>query len=399
VTEHLAEMNVPDRLLLGPGPSNVHPRVYRAMMTPVIGYLDPQFIQLLDDTQRPLRSVFRTENEMTMPISGTGTAGMEAAIYNVVERGDAVIVCQNGFFGTRMADMSKRCGGEVTLVEADWGRIIEPDQVKAALKSVGRQVKVVMIVHAETSTGILQPLEEISRIVHEEGALLLVDAVTSIAGCELLIDDWGIDVCYAGTQKCLSAPPGMAPITFSQPAMDVVMNRKEPVLSWYLDISMLGQYYVGDVSHRRYHHTPPMTMLYALREGLRVVVEEGLEPRIKRHKRNADALHAGFDAMGIELHAQEGYRLPSLTTARVPEGIDDDRLRAGLLNEHNIEVGRGIAELQGKVLRIGLMGYNSTEANVLTLLYALETQLLNQGFQLDKGAGVSAATNHYHKTR
>lgn len=399
MTEQLAELNVPDRLLLGPGPSNVHPRVYRAMLTPVIGYLDPQFIQLLDDTQRPLRTVFRTENEMTMPISGTGTAGMEAAIYNVVEPGDAVIVCQNGFFGTRMVDMAKRCDAEVTLVEADWGRIIEPDQVKAALKSAGRQVKVVMIVHAETSTGILQPLEEISRIVHEEGALLLVDAVTSLSGCELLIDDWGIDVCYAGTQKCLSAPPGMAPITFSQQAMDIVMNRKEPVRSWYLDVSMLRKYFVGDQGARVYHHTPPMTMLYALREGLRVVVEEGLEARIKRHKRNADALHAGFDAMGIEIHAQEGYRLPSLTTARIPEGIDDDKLRAGLLNEHNIEVGRGIAELQGKVLRIGLMGYNSTEINVLALLYALETQLLDQDFSLDRGAGVAAAQRYFDETR
>ena len=395
MTQQLGEMQVPDRLLLGPGPSNVHPRVYRAMMTPVIGYLDPQFIQLLDDTQRPLRTVFRTENEMTMPISGTGTAGMEAAIYNVVEPGDAVVVCQNGFFGTRMAQMAERCGAEVTNVEAEWGRIVEPEQIEAALKSVGRQVKVVMIVHAETSTGILQPLEEISRIVHQHDALLLVDAVTSISGCELLIDDWGIDVCYAGTQKCLSAPPGMAPITFSDRAMEVVSNRKEPVRSWYVDASMLGRYYTGDQGARLYHHTPPMTMLYALREALRIVVEEGLQTRIARHKRNAAAFHAGLAAMGIELHAQEGYRLPSLITARVPEGVDDDALRKGLLNQHNIEVGRGIGELQGKVLRIGLMGYNSTETNVLGLLHALETQLLSQRFPLEVGAGVAAASKYY----
>lgn len=399
MTQQLGEMHVPDRLLLGPGPSNVHPRVYRAMMTPVIGYLDPQFIQLLDDTQRPLRTVFHTENEMTMPISGTGTAGMEAAIYNVVEPGDAVIVCQNGFFGTRMASMAERCGAEVTNVDAEWGRIIEPEQVEAALKSVGRQVKVVMIVHAETSTGILQPLDEISRIVHQHDALLLVDAVTSISGCELLIDDWGIDVCYAGTQKCLSAPPGMAPITFSERAMEVVTNRKEPVRSWYVDASMLGKYYTGDQSARLYHHTPPMTMLYALREALRIVVEEGLQTRIARHKRNASAFHAGLAAMGVALHAQEGYRLPSLVTARVPEGIDDDLLRKGLLNEHNIEVGRGIGELQGKVLRIGLMGYNSTETNVLGLLHALETQLLAQKFSLDVGAGVAAASKYYAENR
>jgi alanine-glyoxylate transaminase/serine-glyoxylate transaminase/serine-pyruvate transaminase len=395
MTQQLGEMHVPDRLLLGPGPSNVHPRVYRAMMTPVIGYLDPQFIQLLDDTQRPLRTVFRTENEMTMPISGTGTAGMEAAIYNVVEPGDAVVVCRNGFFGTRMAQMAERCGAEVTNIDVEWGRIIEPEQVEAALKSVGRQVKAVMIVHGETSTGILQPLEEISRIVHEHDALLLVDAVTSISGCELLIDDWGIDVCYAGTQKCLSAPPGMAPITFSERAMEVVTNRTEPVRSWYVDASMLGKYYTGDQGARLYHHTPPMTMLYALREALRIVVEEGLQARIARHKRNAEAFQAGLAAMGIDLHAQEGYRLPSLVTARVPEGVDDDVLRRGLLNQHNIEVGRGIGELQGKVLRIGLMGYNSTETNVLALLFALETQLLEQGYSLEKGAGVAAAVRHY----
>jgi alanine-glyoxylate transaminase/serine-glyoxylate transaminase/serine-pyruvate transaminase len=399
MTQQLGEMHVPDRLLLGPGPSNVHPRVYRAMMTPVIGYLDPQFIQLLDDTQRPLRTVFRTENEMTMPISGTGTAGMEAAVYNVVEPGDAVVVCRNGFFGTRMAQMAERCGAEVTNIDVEWGRIIEPEQVEAALKSVGRQVKAVMIVHGETSTGILQPLEEISRIVHEHDALLLVDAVTSISGCELLIDDWGIDVCYAGTQKCLSAPPGMAPITFSERAMEVVTNRTEPVRSWYVDASMLGKYYTGDQGARLYHHTPPMTMLYALREALRIVVEEGLQVRIARHKRNAEAFHAGLAAMGIELHAQEGYRLPSLVTARVPEGVDDDVLRRGLLNQHNIEVGRGIGELQGKILRIGLMGYNSTETNVLALLFALETQLLAQSYSLEKGAGVAAAVRHYDENR
>ena len=393
----LAELNVPSRLLLGPGPSLVHPRVYRAMMTPVIGYLDPVFIQLLDDTQRPLRTVFRTENDMTMAASGTGTAGMEAAIYNIVEPGDTVVVCQNGFFGTRMADMARRCGAEVVLVEAEWGRIIEPDQVRQALSaSGGGRVKVVTIVHGETSTGILQPLPEISRIVHEHGALLLVDAVTSLAGCELLIDEWGIDVCFSGTQKCLSAPPGMSPLTFSAQAMEVVANRKEPVRSWYLDLTMLGRYWTGPSTGsgqatRTYHHTPPMTMLYALREGLRIVLEEGLEPRFARHQRNAGALAAGLEAMGLKLHAQEGYRLPPLTTVKVPEGIDDMKLRQGLLHEHSIEVGGGIGALQGQVLRIGLMGYGSTEANVFALLFGLETQLAKQRFRLEAGGGVAAA--------
>ena len=387
MTSDFGDLNVPSRLLLGPGPSIVHPRIYRAMMTPVIGYLDPVFLQLMDDTQRPLRALFRTENDMTMPISGTGTAGMEAAIYNVVEPGDTVIVCQNGFFGTRMADMARRCGAEVVLVEGEWGRIIEPEQVEAALKA-GPPAKVVTIVHGETSTGILQPLEEISRIVHQHGALLLVDAVTSLAGCELRIDDWGIDVCFSGTQKCLSAPPGMAPLTMSAQAMEVVANRKEPVRSWYVDVSMLRRYWG---SARVYHHTPPMTMLYALREGLRIALEEGLEPRIARHKRNAESLQAGVEAMGLTLHAQEGYRLPPLTTVRVPEGIDDMKLRQGLLQEHNIEVGGGIGVLQGQVLRVGLMGYGSTEQNVFALLFALETQLLKQGFRLESGAGVAAA--------
>lgn len=400
--EDLGELNVPARLLLGPGPSNVHPRVYRAMMAPVIGYLDPAFVQLLDDTQRPLRAVFRTENSMTMAISGTGTCGMEAAIYNAVEPGDTVIVCQNGFFGLRMADMARRCGADVVTVEAEWGRIIEPEQVEEALRKAGR-VKAVAIVHGETSTGILQPLGEISRIVHQHGALLIVDAVTSLAGCPLEVDAWGIDICYSGTQKCLSAPPGMAPLTVSGAAMEAIAQRQEPVRSFYVDLTMLGRYWGGGPTRpdgqpaaRAYHHTPPMTMLYALREALRIVLEEGLEARIRRHERNAEGLRVGLEAMGLTLHAQEGHRLPPLTTVRVPEGIDDTALRKGLLYEHNIEVGGGIGALQGQVLRIGLMGASSTEANVLALLHALEAQLLKQGFRLDRGAAVSAAARFFN---
>lgn len=402
MAQELGELNVPARLLLGPGPSGVHPRVYRAMMTPVIGYLDPAFVQLLDDTQRPLRSVFRTENGMTMAISGTGTCGMEAAIYNVVEPGDTVVVCQNGFFGLRMADMARRCGAEVLPVEAEWGRIIEPEQVEAALRRAGR-VKAVAIVHGETSTGILQPLEEISGIAHRYGALLIVDAVTSLAGCRLEVDTWGIDICYSGTQKCLSAPPGMAPLTVGEAAMEVIARRKEPVRSFYVDLTMLGRYWGGAPTRpdgqpatRAYHHTPPMTMLYALREALRIVLEEGLEARISRHQRNAEGLRVGLEAMGLTLHAQEGHRLPPLTTVRVPEGIDDGALRKGLLYEHNIEIGGGIGELQGRVLRIGLMGAGSTEANVLALLHALESQLLKQGFRLERGAGTAAAARFFN---
>jgi alanine-glyoxylate transaminase/serine-glyoxylate transaminase/serine-pyruvate transaminase len=388
MTEPLGELQVPFRLLLGPGPSLVHPRVYRAMMQPVIGYLDPVFIQLMDDTQRPLRTVFRTENDMTMAISGTGTAGMEAAVYNIVETGDTVAVCINGFFGTRMADMARRCGAEVITIEEEWGRIIEPEQVERALKDAPR-LKALMIVHGETSTGILQPLEEISRIAHAHGALLIVDAVTSLSGCELRIDDWNVDVCFSGTQKCLSAPPGMSPITLSATAMEVVQNRSEPPRSWYVDLTMLGRYWTGTT--RAYHHTPPMTMLYALREGVRIVLEEGLEPRIERHKRNAAGLAAGVQALGLVLHAQEGYRLPPLTTVRVPEGVDDMKLRQHLLFEHNIEVGGGIGPMQGKILRIGLMGFGSTPQNVLALLFALEDGLRAQGYKCEPGAGLEAA--------
>jgi alanine-glyoxylate transaminase/serine-glyoxylate transaminase/serine-pyruvate transaminase len=325
-----------------------------------------------------------------MAISGTGTAGMEAAIYNVVEPGDSVVVCRNGYFGMRMSEMVERCGATVVPVEAPWGSIIDPQQVEVALKEGGR-VKVVAIVHGETSTGVLQPLEEISRIAHEHGALLLADAVTSLSGCELRIDDWGIDVCYSGTQKCLSAPPGMAPLTMSAQAMEVVANRREPPRSWYVDLTMLGRYWGGGTTTRAYHHTPPMTMLYALREGLRIVLEEGLEPRIVRHLRNARAFWAGIEAMGLALHVEEKHRLPPLTTVRVPEGIDEMAVRTGLLLEHNIEVGRGFGALEGQVWRVGLMGYGSSEENVLALLYALETQLAKQEFGLDRGAGVAAA--------
>jgi alanine-glyoxylate transaminase / serine-glyoxylate transaminase / serine-pyruvate transaminase len=394
MTNDLSELNLPHRLLLGPGPSLVHPRVYRAMAQPVIGMFDPVFIQLLDDTQRPLRTVFRTENDFTMAISGTGTAGMEAAIYNIVEPGDTVVVCRNGYFGFRMSEMVERCGARVVPVEAAWGTIIEPVQVEAALKDAGR-VKVVAIVHGETSTGVLQPLEEISRIAHEHGALLLADAVTSLAGCELRIDDWGIDVCYSGTQKCLSAPPGMAPLTMSAQAMEVVANRKEPPRSWYVDLTMLGRYWGGGSTTRAYHHTPPMTMLYALREGLRIVLEEGLEARIVRHLRNARTFWAGIEAMGLTLHVEEKHRLTPLTTVRVPEGIDEMAVRTGLLLEHNIEIGRGFGNLEGQVWRVGLMGYGSSEENVFALLYALETQLAKQKFGLERGAGVAAAARAF----
>jgi len=383
----LYDLNPPPRILLGPGPSNVHPRVYQAMMAPILGHLDPDFLRSMDETKDLLRAVFRTQSEETIAISGTGSAGMEAAVANLVEPGERAVVCINGFFGDRIAEMASRYGVEVARVEAEWGRIIEPEAVEAALKAVGR-TKAVAIVHAETSTGVHQPLDDIARLAHEHGALLLVDAVTSLGGCEVAVDDWGIDACYSASQKCLSCPPGMAPLTLSPRAADALRSRETKVCNWYLDLTLLDNYWGGK---RAYHHTAPITMIYALREGLRLVLEEGLEARVGRHQHNGQALWAGLEAMGLTLHVQEGYRLPVLTTVRIPEGIEDVKLRRALLYGHNIEIGGGLGPLAGKVWRIGLMGISSSPENVLAVLQALEQELSAQGFRLEKGAGVAAA--------
>jgi len=384
---NVSDLNPPSRILLGAGPSNVHPRVYQAMMAPILGHLDPDFLRIMDETKDLMRAVFRTQNEETIAVSGTGSAGMEAAVANLIEPGERAVVCICGFFGERIAEIASRYGAEVTRVEAEWGRIIEPEAVEAALKASGR-TKLVAIVHAETSTGVHQPLEDIVRLAHEHGALLLVDAVTSLAGCEVAVDDWGIDACHSASQKCLSCPPGMAPLTFSTRASDALRSRETKVRSWYLDMTLLDNYWGGK---RAYHHTAPMSMVYALREGLRLVLEEGLEARLGRHQRNGQALRAGLEAMGLTLHAQEAYRLPVITTVRIPEGIEDLKLRRALLHEHNIEIAGGLGPLAGRVWRIGLMGVASSAENVLAVLAALEQELSAQGFRLEKGAGVAAA--------
>jgi alanine-glyoxylate transaminase/serine-glyoxylate transaminase/serine-pyruvate transaminase len=384
---NVSDLHPPSRILLGPGPSNVHPRVFQAMMAPILGHLDPDFLHIMDETKDLLRAVFRTQNEQTIAVSGTGSAGMEAAVGNLVEPGERVVVCICGFFGDRIVEMASRYGAEVTRVEGEWGRIIEPEAVEAALEAAGR-TKLVAIVHAETSTGILQPLDDIVRLAHQHGALLMADTVTSLGGCEVAVDDWGIDACHSASQKCLSCPPGMAPVTFSAPAVNALRSRETKVHSWYLDVTLLDNYWGGK---RAYHHTAPVTMVYALREGLRLVLEEGLEARVGRHQRNGQALRAGLEAIGLTLHAQEGYRLPLLTTVRIPEGIEDVKLRRALLYEHNIEIGGGLGPLAGKVWRIGLMGVGSSAENVLAVLAALEQELSAQKFRLEKGAGVAAA--------
>ena len=381
------EINPSIRTLMGPGPSNVDPRVLKAMATPLVGHLDPDFLEIMNETMDMLRGLFQTKNALTIPVSGTGSSGMEAALCNVIEEGDEVLVCVNGVFGQRMSDIVGRCRGKLTTVDIDWGQIVPPEKVKSSLEK-GRP-KIVAIVHAETSTGVLQPLEEIGQMVREHDALLLVDTVTSLAGAPVKVDEWGIDICYSGTQKCLSCPPGLSPITFSDRAMEVIRNRKQKVQSWYLDMSMIERYWG---SERVYHHTAPISMIYAFHEALRVIHEEGLEKRFQRHSANGAALAAGLEAMGLKLLAQEGYRAPMLTTVGIPDGIADANVRKKLLNDYLIEIGGGLGDFKGKAWRVGLMGFSSTKRNVLCLLSALESILAEEGCEVERGAGVDAAS-------
>lgn len=381
------ETETPRRILLGPGPSNVHPRVLRAMSTPLVGHLDPVFIGLMEETKTLLRRVFQTGNALTLPISGTGSAGMETCFVNLVEPGDEVVVGVNGVFGTRMADVVERCGGTPVVIETEWGRVFTPDDVRAGLARCTRP-KLAALVHAETSTGAWQPLDGMAQTVHDAGALLLVDAVTSLAGCPLKIDEWGIDACYSGTQKCLSCPPGLSPVTFSPAAQDAMRKRQHKVQSWYLDLSMLEKYWGED---RVYHHTAPISMNYALREALRLVCEEGLEARYRRHERNHRALAAGLAALGMGLAAQDGHRLWMLNSVTIPDGVDDRSVRRQLLETHGIEIGAGLGAFAGRVWRIGLMGESSTQANVELVLDALESVLAAHGHACPRGAGVAAA--------
>ncbi len=381
------QVNPPARILLGPGPSNVAPSVLLAMASSVTGHLDPYFQAVMDDSMRLLRETFRTNNQLTFPVSGTGSAGMEASFCNFLEEGDTAVIGVSGLFGERMVDNAARLGATVVPLTVEWGKIIEPENVAAALKSC-KKVKMVAVVHAETSTGALQPLAEISRLAKEHDALFLVDTVTSLGGHEVAVDDWGIDICYSGTQKCLSVPPGLAPFTANEKALTALKARKKKGPSWYLDLSLLSDYWA---TGRLYHHTAPINMVYGLHEALRLIAAEGLEKRIQRHARNGQALHAGLEAMGLILHAQAGHRLNVLTSVRIPDGINDARIRSALLNEFNIEIGGGLGQLKGKIWRIGLMGHSSTEANVLLLLHALEKLLMREGFKGEAGAGITAA--------
>jgi len=370
----------PKRLLLGPGPSPVEDSVLEAMAAPVLGHLDPLFLKCMDDIQEMLRYVFETGNRVTIPISATGSAGMEAALVNIIEPGDEVVVCIHGVFGERMSDIVERAGGKPVMVRAEWGQAVDRADIEAAMNSC--KPRALAIVHAETSTGVLQDLTGLADLAHSKGALLIVDAVTSLGGHPVGVDSNGIDVCYSGTQKCLGAPPGLAPITFSERAIERIRARKTKVQSWYLDVTMVEKYWGAD---RTYHHTAPISMNYALREALRIVCEEGLAARWRRHELNHRALVAGIEAMGLAMNVAPEHRLWSLNAVRVPEGVDDARIRTRLLNDSNIEIGGGLGPLKGKIWRIGLMGSGSSRENVLLVLDALQRALNAEGFAVSSG--------------
>jgi alanine-glyoxylate transaminase/serine-glyoxylate transaminase/serine-pyruvate transaminase len=360
------------------------------MGAPTVGHLDPYYLSLMNDMQAMLRAVFRTENAMTMAISATGSAGMESTVVNLIEPDDAMVVCVNGVFGGRMVDVAERAGAKVTRVDRPWGEVFEPADLKEALAKA--KPKVVGIVMAETSTGASQPLAEIAELVHDAGAMLLVDAVTSLGGMAVDVDRLGIDAIYSGSQKCLSCPPGLAPVSFNARAMEVILGRKTKVQSWYLDVSMLARYWGQE---RVYHHTAPINMTYGLYEALRLVLDEGLEQCFARHALNHAALKAGLAAIGIGYAAREGCQLPMLNAVRIPAGIDDAIVRRGVLERYGIEIGGGLGDFKGKAWRIGLMGYGSRPNNVLLLLSALEELLDEQGHKFEHGASVAAANEVY----
>jgi alanine-glyoxylate transaminase / serine-glyoxylate transaminase / serine-pyruvate transaminase len=369
-------MNIPGdlkpskRVLMGPGPSDVHSRVREVMSLPLLGHLDPEFLVIMDEVKKMLQAVLRTENDLTFPVSGTGSAGMETCLVNLLEPGDEAVVCVHGVFGTRMCDIVERCGAKLIRVDSEWGTPTDPAKVREALK--GCHPKLVAVVHAETSTGVWQPLEELGQLTHDAGALFLVDAVTSLGGVDVRVDDWGIDALYSGTQKCLSCPPGLSPVTFSPRAVESMDHRKGKVQSWYLDMSMVRKYWGAE---RFYHHTAPISMIYALREALRLVLEEGLEARFARHQHVHEALKAGLKELGVEFVVAPEFRLPQLNAVRIPEGVEDAPTRKKLLLEHGIEIGGGLGAFAGKVWRIGLMGESCKEENVESLLRALRGML------------------------
>ena len=394
--EMIGELLPPERLMLTPGPSCVDPRVYRAMAAPIVGHMDPWFTRMMDDVQVLMRRVFQTQNRITFPLSASGSGGIEAAVMNPLDAGDECIVCVNGAFSERMAIIAERVPAKVIRVEAPYGRTVDPADVLRAGK--GRKIKFVGLTHGETSSGVVQRIEDYRKVADELGALLVVDAVASLAGVPLNVDAQRIDICFSGSQKAISAPPGMAPITVGPRAEEVMHARKEPVRSWYFDLTTAMNYWGKD---RLYHHTPPITLIYAMREALRAVLEEGLEARWERHRENQQALIAGLEAMGLELLVSNpADRLVTVTAINIPAGLEDGKVRKQLLDEFSIEIAGGLGPLKGKIWRVGLMGYSCQKPNVLIFLAALEKTVLDQGFRLPAGAGVAAAIQNYqHATQ
>ena len=379
---------MPPRILLGPGPSNASPRVLQAMMSPMIGYADPEFMVVLDEVSELLRLVFQTDEGLAIALPGTGSAGMQAGLNSLLEPGDTVVICSCGYFGERMADMAERLGANAVVLRGEWGMPFPAEMLEEEL---GRHdsVKMVSVVHAETSTGVLQPLNEIARLAKASGALLMVDAVTSLGGSEFAFDETGIDYGYSCSQKCLGAPPGICPVAIGPRALEVIDSRTTKPPSWYLDLGLIANYWGPE---HVYHHTAPVSMILGLREALRIVLEEGLDNRIARHRRNSAALRAGIAGLGLDFLVPESYRLDQITAVRIPEGVDDATVRQRLLREHSIEIGKGFGPFDGNVWRIGLMGESSKAEYLLALLSSLEGILPDEGYEVAQGAAVSAAS-------
>ena len=383
----VSELSPPDRTLMGPGPSEVHPRVLRSMATPLVGHLDPAFLDIMNDVQDLLRYVFQTDNKWTIPISGTGSAAMEAAIMNLVEPGETVLLPSNGYFGGRMAEMANRAGGEVVYVDAPWGEPLDPADVEDAFTE--HDPTVFGFVHGETSTGVVQTrVSELTDIAREHDAYTIVDTVASLGGVEFRTDEWNVDLAYSGAQKCLSCPPGASPLTINQRAMDKVLERDEGVRTWYLDLRLLEGYWGED---RSYHHTAPITNVYAIREALRLIAEEGLEQSWARHRTMAGAIKAGVEAMGLGLAVDDAHWLPTLNAVAVPDGVDDGSVISTLVDDYNLEIASGLGDLAGEILRVGCMGHSARKRNVMYVLSAIGEAIAAQGFDVDVGAGLGAA--------
>ena len=379
----------PQRILMGPGPSNVSPHVLEALSRPTIGHLDPVFVNMMDEMKELLKYAFQTKNELTMPVSAPGSAGMETCFVNLVEPGEKVIICQNGVFGGRMKENVERCGGVAVMVQDDWGRAVGPQKLEDALKA-NPDTKIVAFVHAETSTGALSDAKTLVALAHKHNCLAIVDAVTSLGGVALKVDEWGIDAIYSGTQKCLSCTPGLSPVSFSPRALEKIKNRKTKVQSWFLDLNLVMGYWGGSTK-RAYHHTAPINALYGLHEALVMLQDEGLENSWARHQKNHLALRAGLEAMGLQFVVPVAERLPQLNAITIPEGVDDAAVRTTLLNDYQLEIGAGLGLMSGKAWRIGLMGYASNPSNVLICLGALDDVLGRMNAPIQRGVAVAAA--------